>query len=179
MQCNGILNLQWVYGLVTFLYPGGSLDLRRASLPWHVVLGMMIYILAVGNSALGFLEKLTFLESSGVAKYGPEAFLVNFTAITTLIFALFVILSVISQPKPQDDDHAAYSAIWCMLSTFFFFFFYTLRKERHVNNFQFLFFYPKLNTRALIPPLLNFLCLLHLHLYYLFYFLITRKQIVN
>nr|BAE46406.1 cytochrome b561 [Citrullus lanatus] len=106
-----LYGLQWVYGFVTFFYPGGSADLRRASLPWHVLFGITIYILAVGNSALGFLEKLTFLESSGLAKYGTEAFLVNFTAITTVVFALFVILSVISQPCVQEDNHGDYSAI--------------------------------------------------------------------
>lgn len=106
-----LYGLQWVYGFVTFFYPGGSANLRRASLPWHVLFGITIYILAVGNSALGFLEKLTFLESSGLAKYGTEAFLVNFTAITTVIFALFVILSVISQPCVQEDNHGDYSAI--------------------------------------------------------------------
>ncbi|KGN60469.1 transmembrane ascorbate ferrireductase 1 [Cucumis sativus] len=107
-----LYGLQWVYGFATFFYPGGSGDLRRVSLPWHVVFGLAVYVLAVGNSALGFLEKLTFLESGGIPKYGTEAFLVNFTAITTIIFAVFVILSVISQPcAQQEDDHGAYSAI--------------------------------------------------------------------
>jgi cytochrome b-561 len=53
-----------------------------------------VNILALATSSLGFLEKLTFLESSGVAKYGAEVFLVNFNAIITILFGTFVVLSI-------------------------------------------------------------------------------------
>lgn len=92
-----------------FFYPGGTPAIRRESLPWHVLFGMFVYALAIGNAALGFLEKLTFLESSGLAKYGSEAFLVNFTAVTTVLFGIFVFLTVLSQPIPEDDH--SYSEI--------------------------------------------------------------------
>ncbi|KAG6605722.1 Transmembrane ascorbate ferrireductase 1, partial [Cucurbita argyrosperma subsp. sororia] len=107
-----LYGIQWLYGFVAFFYPGGSADLRRATLPWHALLGACVYVLAAANSALGFLEKLTFLQSSGVAKYGTEALLVNFTAITTVVFAVFVILSVISQPSSDQhhDDYRIHSA---------------------------------------------------------------------
>lgn len=74
-----------------------------------MIFGLVVYILAVGNATLGFLEKLTFLESSGVEKFGSEAFLVNFTALVTLVFGAFVIFSVISQ-GPVEEDHS-YSEI--------------------------------------------------------------------
>ena len=70
---------------------------------------VIVYILAVGNAAIGFLEKLTFLESSGIAKYGSEAYLVNFTAIVTIFYGAFVIFTVFARP-PQEDDYS-YSAI--------------------------------------------------------------------
>ncbi|XP_048325775.1 transmembrane ascorbate ferrireductase 1 [Ziziphus jujuba] len=101
--------IQWLYGFVVFFYPGGSGSLRGGSLPWHVVFGITVFALAVGNASLGLLEKLTFLESSGLAKYGSEAFLVNFTAIVTILFGVFVILSVLSE-GPAQGDHS-YSAI--------------------------------------------------------------------
>lgn len=101
--------LQWVYGFVVFFYPGGSSEIRRESLPWHVLLGMFIYVTAVGNACLGFLEKLTFLEVNGLAKYGSEAFLVNFTAIATVLYGVFVFLTILSQGHTADDD--SYSAI--------------------------------------------------------------------
>lgn len=80
-------------------------------MPWHVVFGLLVYVLAVANASLGFLEKLTFLESSGVAKFGSEAFLVNFTALTTILFGVFVVISVLSEaPAPIEDDNS-YSSI--------------------------------------------------------------------
>ncbi|KAG2715861.1 hypothetical protein I3843_03G100600 [Carya illinoinensis] len=101
--------LQWIYGFLIFFYPGGPGELRSFSMPWHVVFGLFVYVLAVGNASLGLLEKLTFLENSGLAKYGSEAFLVNFTAVITVLFGAFVVLSVLSH-APAEEDHS-YSAI--------------------------------------------------------------------
>ncbi|KAE9464898.1 hypothetical protein C3L33_03211, partial [Rhododendron williamsianum] len=99
----------FLYGFVAFFYPGGSAAIRRESLPWHVLFGIFVYILAVATASLGFLEKLTFLENSGLAKYGSEAFLVNFTAIVTILYGTFVLLTALSQ-GPVEDDYS-YSAI--------------------------------------------------------------------
>ncbi|KAF3432996.1 hypothetical protein FNV43_RR24098 [Rhamnella rubrinervis] len=89
--------IQWIYGFLVFFYPGGTRSLRGESLPWHVVFGITVFLLAVGNAVVGLLEKLTFLENSGLAKYGSEAFLVNFTGIVAVLFGVFVILSVLSE----------------------------------------------------------------------------------
>ncbi|KAF9668358.1 hypothetical protein SADUNF_Sadunf15G0120300 [Salix dunnii] len=104
-----LYGIQWIYGFIVFFYPKGSPTLRSESLPWHVLFGIFLYVLAVGNAALGFLEKLTFLESSGIAKYGPEALLVNFTAVITVLYGAFVMLSVLGQAPVEDDD--SYTAI--------------------------------------------------------------------
>ncbi|CAK7337280.1 unnamed protein product [Dovyalis caffra] len=104
-----LYGIQWIYGFLVFFYPKGSSTLRSGSAPWHVLFGIFVYILAVGNASLGFLEKLTFLESSGIAKYGSEALLVNFTAVVTILYGAFVILSVLGQ-GPEEEDHS-YSAI--------------------------------------------------------------------
>ncbi|XWS50529.1 hypothetical protein CRYUN_Cryun12cG0094600 [Craigia yunnanensis] len=102
-----LYGIQWIYGFLVFFYPGGSTELRSESLPWHVLLGLFVYILAVGNANIGFLEKLTFLESSGLAKYGAEAYLVNFTAIVTIFYGAFVIFTVFSQPPQEDHSYSA------------------------------------------------------------------------
>ncbi|CAA7059619.1 unnamed protein product [Microthlaspi erraticum] len=97
---------------IVYFYPRGSTSLRSEFLPWHVLLGIFVYVLAVGTSVLGFLEKLTFLEKSGLDKFGPEAFLVNFMAIITVIFGTLVLLIVSSKPPPSsDEDNSSYSAI--------------------------------------------------------------------
>ncbi|CAN4085923.1 unnamed protein product [Withania somnifera] len=103
------LHSWWIYGFVVFFYPGGSSEIRRDSLPWHVLFGMFVYVMAVGNACLGFLEKITFVETNGLAKYGSEAFLVNFTALSTVVYGVFVFLTILSQ-APTADDHI-YSAI--------------------------------------------------------------------
>ncbi|XP_073019730.1 transmembrane ascorbate ferrireductase 1-like [Primulina eburnea] len=103
-----LYGIQWLYGFAVFFYPGGTPPLRRESLPWHVLFGMFVYILAVGTAALGYLEKLTFLENSGVQKYGSEAFLVNFTAIVTILYGSFVIFTILSQGPPEHEyDYTA------------------------------------------------------------------------
>ncbi|XP_038993688.1 transmembrane ascorbate ferrireductase 1-like [Hibiscus syriacus] len=99
-----LYGIQWIYGFLVFFYPGGSTGLRSESVPWHVLLGLFVYVLAVSNASLGFLEKLTFLENSGLDKYGAEAFLVNFTAIVTILYGAFVIFTVFSH-VPQEDDY--------------------------------------------------------------------------
>ncbi|KAL0304257.1 UNVERIFIED_CONTAM: Transmembrane ascorbate ferrireductase 1 [Sesamum radiatum] len=104
-----LYGIQWIYGFLVFFFPGGSTAIRSESLPWHVLFGIFVYVLAVGTATLGYLEKLTFLENSGLAKYGSEAFLVNFTAIVTILFGTFVILTIISQAPPEDEY--SYSAI--------------------------------------------------------------------
>lgn len=104
--------LQWQYSFIVFFFPRGSSNLRNHLLPWHVFLGLFVYVLAVGNSALGFLEKLTFMEKSGLHKFGSEAFLVNFMAIITILYGTFVILIVSAKPAPSsDEDNYSYSAI--------------------------------------------------------------------
>lgn len=111
----GVISLyafQWVYSFIVFFFPGGSSNLRSGLLPWHAMLGLFAYILAVGNAALGFLEKLTFLENGGLDKYGSEAFLVNLTAIVTILFGAFVVLTVSAKspsPSPSTDDETNYS----------------------------------------------------------------------
>ncbi|KAJ6672072.1 CYTOCHROME B561-RELATED [Salix viminalis] len=103
-----LYGIQWIYGFTVFFSRGRSTAIRSKSLPWHVLFGILLYILAVGNAALGFLEKLTFLQSSGIARRGPEALLVNFTAVITILYGVFVILSVLSRAPVEDDD--SYSA---------------------------------------------------------------------
>ncbi|KAK7270850.1 hypothetical protein RJT34_26328 [Clitoria ternatea] len=98
-----LYGIQWLFGFVMFFYPGLKSSLRSKTLPWHALFGLVVYALAVGNASLGFLEKLTFLENSGLAKNGTEALLVNFTAMITILYGVFVVISAISSPTGADD----------------------------------------------------------------------------
>ncbi|CAN1158823.1 Transmembrane ascorbate ferrireductase 1 [Linum perenne] len=102
--------IQWIYGLIVYFYPGGSNNLRKSSIPWHALLGMFVFVLAIGTASIGFLEKLTFLENGiKLPKYGSEALLVNFTALITILYGAFVMLSVLGRRQGKDDG--SYSAI--------------------------------------------------------------------
>ncbi|KAL5994454.1 hypothetical protein ACLOJK_024504 [Asimina triloba] len=99
---------QWVFGFVVFFFPGAPQSVRSNALPWHVVFGLFIFVLALATAELGFLEKLTFLENSGLYKYGPEAYLVNFTGIVVAFFGAFVVLAAISPAQPDNSyDYAS------------------------------------------------------------------------
>lgn len=99
-----LYGIQWIFGFVTFFYPGAAVGLRRSSLPWHVLFGLLVYILAVVTAELGLLEKLTFLQNGGLAKYGSEAFLVNFTGLVVILFGAFVIISAVAPANVEDPQ---------------------------------------------------------------------------
>ncbi|KMZ70074.1 putative ascorbate-specific transmembrane electron transporter1 [Zostera marina] len=70
--------IQLIFGVVCFHHPAGKPTFQRTSLPWHVLIGISVYLLSIISAMLGFLEKLTILEDGGLEKYSHEALLVNF-----------------------------------------------------------------------------------------------------
>ncbi|KAK7364328.1 hypothetical protein VNO80_12892 [Phaseolus coccineus] len=91
-----LYGVQWLFGFVMFICHGGNSSLRSSTLHWHVKMGLFVYVLGVATASLGFLEKLTFLQTAGLPKHSSEAILVNFTAILTIFYAAFVVLSAVS-----------------------------------------------------------------------------------
>lgn len=90
--------LQWLAGFLAFLFPGAPPATRRAAVPWHALLGLIIFALAVATAQLGFLEKLTFLQAPPLRlpRYGTEALLVNFTAVVVLLLGVAVVLAAVT-----------------------------------------------------------------------------------
>ncbi|CAN6232638.1 unnamed protein product [Urochloa humidicola] len=99
-----LYGIQWIFGFVTFFFPGAAPNLRKSLLPWHILFGLFVYILALANAELGFLEKLTFLESGGLDKYGTEAFLVNFTALVVVLFGASVVVAAIAPARLEEPQ---------------------------------------------------------------------------
>ena len=103
--------LQWGLGFLTFWYPGYAPSVRRELLPWHVSLGIAIYVLALATAELGLLEKLTFLQmSGGVAQWSREAMFVNLSGLVLFIFGTMVVLTAIiptSIKTIKEDVHRA------------------------------------------------------------------------
>jgi cytochrome b-561 len=97
VSTNFAILFQWISGFVTFFYPKASETRRQTLVPWHAIFGLFIYILAVGNALLGFLEKLTFLQLlNGLGRYGSEAYLINFMALVVLFLGAAVVLSTVN-----------------------------------------------------------------------------------
>ncbi|KAK3144145.1 hypothetical protein QOZ80_4AG0309320 [Eleusine coracana subsp. coracana] len=103
--------IQWVLGLVTFFFPGAGPSVRRAALPWHALFGLFVYVLALATAELGFLEKLTFLQSGGLDKYGAEAFLVNFTALVVVLFGAAVVVAAVTPAHVDGGEPQGYAPI--------------------------------------------------------------------
>ncbi|KAL5213535.1 hypothetical protein ABZP36_024382 [Zizania latifolia] len=99
-----LYGIQWILGFVAFFFPRASPSMRKAALPWHILFGLFVYILALVTAELGFLEKLTFLQSSGLDKYGAEAFLVNFTALVVVLLGASVVVAAVS-PARLEEPH--------------------------------------------------------------------------
>jgi hypothetical protein len=95
---------QWIFGFVVFFFPGAAPNVRKGVLPWHILFGLFVYILALATAELGFLEKLTFLQSSGLDKYGAEAFLVNFTALVVMLFGASVVVAAIAPARLEEPQ---------------------------------------------------------------------------
>ncbi|TVU01853.1 hypothetical protein EJB05_52667 [Eragrostis curvula] len=104
-----LYSIQWLFGLLTFFFPGGTPTVRRRMLPWHVRSGLVVYVLALLAAELGFLEKLSFLQAGGLGRYSSEAMLVNFTALLVILLGTAVVLYVTA---PMHNEHThGYSAV--------------------------------------------------------------------
>ncbi|BAU02343.1 hypothetical protein LR48_Vigan10g077600 [Vigna angularis] len=100
-----LYGIQWIFGFVMFIYYHGvNSSLKSSTLHLHVKMGLFVYVLAVATASLGFLEKLTFMQTSGLSKHGSEAILVNFTAIITIFYAASVVFSAVS-PSSTTPHH--------------------------------------------------------------------------
>ncbi|XP_042409658.1 probable ascorbate-specific transmembrane electron transporter 1 [Zingiber officinale] len=103
-----LYGIQWILGFVTFLFPGASGSLKATFLPWHAVFGVFVYLLGIVSAELGFLEKLTFLETFGtVNRFSGEAFLVNCTALAVLLLGVSVVLSLIASHLESTKVYSA------------------------------------------------------------------------
>lgn len=52
--------LQWLFGFVSFLFPGVRHSLRASYMPLHIYGGLMIFGLATAAALMGLLEKAIF-----------------------------------------------------------------------------------------------------------------------
>lgn len=100
--------MQWVAGLVTFLFPGLASHLRSNYMPIHVFFGLLIFILACATALLGITEKAIFSLKDDYSAKTPEAIMVNWIGVLTILFCILVVY-LASNPRfkrlnrPEDE----------------------------------------------------------------------------
>uniref|UniRef100_A0A0E0QVR9 Cytochrome b561 domain-containing protein n=1 Tax=Oryza rufipogon TaxID=4529 RepID=A0A0E0QVR9_ORYRU len=82
--------LQWLVGFVYFVFPGAVMTMRADYAPWHILLGIVIFLMAICTAETG-LARFIFPFHG----YPSEAFVVNFTGLAILMFGVAVVVAVI------------------------------------------------------------------------------------
>ncbi|KAL8160150.1 hypothetical protein V2J09_001687 [Rumex salicifolius] len=83
--------LQWFWSFFAFAYPQLKSSTRSGIMPWHVVGGMLLFLMAVSTAFVGLGEKFIFLK----LQRGQEALVMNFTGLLLLLFAAMVVIKVL------------------------------------------------------------------------------------
>ncbi|KAG9457337.1 hypothetical protein H6P81_001845 [Aristolochia fimbriata] len=86
-----LFGLQWLFGFVAFWYPRAASGTRDRVAPWHIFLGVLIFLTAICTAETGLVQKSAFLQLS----QGPEARLLNFTGLFIFLFGVAVALSAL------------------------------------------------------------------------------------
>lgn len=86
-----LFGLQWLFSFFSFWYPKARTATRARLTPWHVVLGVVIFFMAILTAEIGLAERFIFL---GLGR-NQEGLIVNFTGLLVLLFAIAVGVTVI------------------------------------------------------------------------------------
>ncbi|XP_062150169.1 probable ascorbate-specific transmembrane electron transporter 1 [Alnus glutinosa] len=81
--------LQWVLGFFTYFFPRAEKTARATLLPWHTFVGMVIFLVAVVTAETGLALLI------GSAPLNSEGYIMNFTGLLILLYAISVSLTVI------------------------------------------------------------------------------------
>ncbi|WAQ94708.1 CY561-like protein [Mya arenaria] len=110
-----LFGLQWVCGIVSFLFPKLSYGARTRYMPQHVFWGLAIFGLAVGAALTGIMEKAWFMNfgKGSTFKYSelPAAgAVINCLGAAIIIMAILVFYLVTrpeyKRPKgPEEEEH--------------------------------------------------------------------------
>ncbi|XP_058510677.1 transmembrane ascorbate-dependent reductase CYB561 [Solea solea] len=103
--------LQWVMGLLFFLFPVASSQLRAVYLPVHVFCGLLLLVMAVGSSLLGITEKLLFSIMPTYSLFPAEGVLANVLGIVLVCFGavLGYLITKDDYRRPPNPEEEALS----------------------------------------------------------------------
>ncbi|XP_031148374.1 cytochrome b561 isoform X1 [Sander lucioperca] len=100
--------IQWVMGLLFFLFPVASSWLRASYLPIHVFCGLVLLVMAIGSSLLGITEKLLFSIMPTYSQFAPEGVLANTLGILLVGFGVLLGYLITKEefrrpPNPEEE----------------------------------------------------------------------------
>lgn len=101
--------VQWVMGLVFFMFPVASSWLRASYLPIHAFCGLGLLVLAIGSSLLGITEKLLFSIMPTYSLFVPEGVLANILGLLLVCFGLLLGYLITREeyrrpPHPEEES---------------------------------------------------------------------------
>ncbi|KAM9345597.1 transmembrane ascorbate-dependent reductase CYB561 [Symphorus nematophorus] len=101
--------IQWVMGLLFFLFPVASAWLRASYLPIHVFCGLVLLVMAIGTSLLGITEKLLFSVMQTYSQFTPEGVLANTLGILLMCFGVLLGYLITREeyrrpPNPEEES---------------------------------------------------------------------------
>ncbi|TNM97417.1 hypothetical protein fugu_015573 [Takifugu bimaculatus] len=104
--------LQWVIGLLFFLFPVASSWLRASYLPIHVFCGLGLLVMSIGSCLLGITEKLLFSLPT-YSQFIPEGVLANVLGVLLVCFGGVVCYVVTKEdyrrpPNPEEESLSVY-----------------------------------------------------------------------
>ena len=94
-----MLVFQWLFGFITFLFPGLKAQMRAAYLDVHVFFGLTIFVSACAAAFTGFTEKTIFgLSGGNYLHYDPGDLFrgIDNKIVFNFQFVYFVLFSVTS-----------------------------------------------------------------------------------
>jgi len=104
-----LFGIQWIGGFIFFFKPGVSMELRKAVMPAHRLMGLVIFVCALSASLMGTAELSAFSMTCWLKeKYiCTEMLIANLFAVTMVAFSAVVICLVvhpawIRQPLPSE-----------------------------------------------------------------------------
>lgn len=105
--------LQWVLGLMFFLFPVASAWLRAMYLPLHVFCGAVLLVMAIGSCLLGITEKLLFSIMSTYSQFSAEGVLANSLGVVLVCFGVLMIFIITNEeyrrpPHPEEEALAVH-----------------------------------------------------------------------
>ncbi|KAK3040708.1 hypothetical protein RJ639_027998 [Escallonia herrerae] len=86
-----LFGLQWLLAFFSFWFPGAESSTRAKLAPWHIFLGIVIFLMAILSAETGLVERFSFLQLGRT----QEALIVNFTGVLLFLFAVSVGITVI------------------------------------------------------------------------------------